>query len=328
MKLHKGKLLLMFQKYLILIFILIFNTKVYSEPLVNSDWIEDKICKKGYIVLELNRSKNNYQISHIPCSVYTNFYDSGWRVSRNDIPLAMPEVEHLVEVIKNHGISNSHHVIISASGTGKYDAAEAAAIYFTFKYLGHEKVSILDGGFKEWKKKWDRDLETGFKKVNKGNFKAYVNENILANKSDVLKLIDKKGYLIDARSTDMYLGINMSFPALRNGTISNSVNVPNEWLLKNDTLYFQDKEKLELIYNYSGIKKKEGIISFCNAGLESALSWFVMSELLNFPNNKLYEASIAEWSKNENLPMEQRFEILDQKSYLNGDDGFSMKPSN
>ena len=69
----------MFQKYLILIFILIFNSKVYSEPLVNSDWIEDKICKKGYVVLELNRSKNNYQISHIPCSVYTNFYDSGWK---------------------------------------------------------------------------------------------------------------------------------------------------------------------------------------------------------------------------------------------------------
>ena len=64
----------------------------------------------------------------------------------------MPGVEHLVEVIENHGISNSHHVIISASGTGKYDAAETAAIYFTFKYLGHDKVSILDGGFKEWKK--------------------------------------------------------------------------------------------------------------------------------------------------------------------------------
>ena len=69
----------------------------------------------------------------------------------------------------------------------------------------------------------------------------------------------------------MYLGINMSFPALRNGTISNSVNVPNEWLLKNDTLYFQDKEKLEKIINYAGINKKEGIISFCNAGLESLI---------------------------------------------------------
>ena len=31
---------------------------------------------------------------------------------------------------------------------------------------------------------------------------------------------------------------------------------------------------------------------------------------------------------NRSIPMEQRFEILDQKSYLNGDDGFSMKPSN
>ena len=150
----------------------------------------------------------------------------------------LPSNKEWKNTISNFGINNSDHVIISAPGTGLYDAAETAAIYFTFKYLGHEKVSILDGGFKDWIKEWDRDLETGFKKVNKGNFKAYVNKNILANKSDVLKLIDRKGYLIDARSTDMYLGINMSFPALRNGTISNSVNVPNEWLLKNDTLYF------------------------------------------------------------------------------------------
>ena len=30
--------------------------------------------------------------------------------------------------------------------------AETTAIYFTFKYLGHKKISILDGGYPNLKK--------------------------------------------------------------------------------------------------------------------------------------------------------------------------------
>ena len=318
--------MLIYFKRFLLLFSLLYGFSSYADPLVSSDWLEEKICKKGFVVLEINKSKNNYQVSHIPCSVFTNFYESGWRETRNNIPLVMPEVFKLKEVVENHGISNSDHVIISASGTGKYDAAEAAAIYFTFKYLGHEKVSILEGCFKGWKNKWDRDMEDGLRAITKGKFKVNINASILADKSDVKKIIKKQGYLVDARSSDMYLGINMSFPALKNGTIANAENVPNKWLLINDSLYFHAQEKLESIYNYAGISKKDGIISFCNAGLESALSWFVMSELLNYPNNKLYEASIAEWSQSETLPMQKRFKFVDKEIQLNEDDGFSMKP--
>ena len=51
-----------------------------------------------------------------------------------------------------------------------------------------------------------------------------------------------------------------------------------------------------------------------------------MSELLNYPNNKLYEASIAEWSQSETLPMQKKFKFVDKEIQLNEDDGFSMKP--
>ncbi len=306
--------------------IFLYSFNVLSEPLVDSNWLENKVCKEGFLVLEVYRSKKDYELSHIPCSVFTNFYESGWRENKNNIPLLLPNKKQLVKVIEEHGISNSDHVIISAPGTGLYDAAETAAIYFTFKYLGHEKVSILDGGFKDWIKEWDRDLETGSKKIKRGKFVANLNNNILANKKDVIELLNKTGYLVDARPSDMYLGINMDFPALRNGTLPEAINIPNAWMLRNKTLYFQDLEILQNIYNFSEINKKEGVISFCNAGLESALSWFVMSELLNYPNNKLYESSIAEWSLEESLPMFSRFEEI--KLDINESDGFSMKPGN
>jgi len=185
---------------------------------------------------------------------------------------------------------------------------------------------LLDGGFKSWKEEWDNDTETGFILPQKKIYRSKVNKNLLANKDDVLKVINKSGYLIDARSSAMYMGINYLFPALRAGTIPNAVNIPNEWMLKNNTLFFQERENLEKIFEYSGISKKEGQISFCNAGLESALSWFVMSEILEFPNNKLYESSLAEWSKDLSLPMIDIINFSIKNNKGKDKESFSMKP--
>ena len=141
-----------------------------------------------------------------------------------------------------------------------------------------------------------------------------------------MKVINKNGYLIDARPSVMYMGINSSFPSLRFGTIPDAINIPNDWLLNNDSLSFQDKINLEKILSHSGITKKDGQISFCNAGLESALSWFVMSEILEFPNNKLYESSLAEWTNDNSLPMIDIMKLSRSKGTEKEIDSFSMKP--
>ena len=151
-----------FNKYFFIILIYCFNLNiVYAEPIVDKDWLKEKICRDNIKILEVHRSKKDYEIAHIPCSIYTNFYSDGWRETKDTIPLLMPSVSNLEKLIGSFGISNSDYVIIVAPGLGKYDAAEAAAIYFTFKYLGHKNISLLDGGFKSWKEDWDNDTETG-----------------------------------------------------------------------------------------------------------------------------------------------------------------------
>lgn len=313
-------------KTVIYLYIFIFFVNnTYSAALVDNEWLKDKLCKNGFVILEVHRSKKEYEISHIPCSIYTNFYIDGWRETRNKIPLLMPKTSDLEILIGSLGISNNDHIIVVAPGTGNYDAAETAAIYFTFKYLGHVKISILNGGFKGWSKDWDSETETGHNKPIIKTYNAKINSNILANKEDVLAILDKEGYLIDARPSDMFFGINRSLPALRSGTIPKSINIPNSWLMKNNTLYFHDKENLSKIMEYSGISEKNGQISFCNAGLESALSWFVMSEILGYTNNRLYESSLAEWSGNNSLPMINKINLSKNEKVI---ESFSMKPSN
>ena len=313
-------------KTVIFFFIFLFYiNSTFATPLVENEWLKDKVCKEGFKILEVHRLKKQYELSHIPCSIFTNFYTDGWRETRNKIPLLLPSFSELEKFIGSLGISNNDHVIVVAPGTGKYDAAETAAIYFTFKYLGHEKISILNGGFKGWSKDWDSETETGYTKPIVNFYKAKINEDVLASKEDIIDVLDKKGYLVDARSSDMFIGINTSFPALRTGTIPQSINIPNAWLLKNNTLYFQNKDNLTKIFEHSGVYKSNGQISFCNAGLESALSWFVMSEILDYPNNRLYESSLAEWSRDNSLPMKDEINFNKNEKEV---ESFSMKPPN
>ena len=64
-----------------------------------------------------------------------------------------------------------------------------------------------------------------------------------------------------------------------------------EFLLIEDEIlydwYFHKKENLEKIINNQGIDFNKPQISFCNAGLESSIVWFALSEILkNLPDFK------------------------------------------
>ena len=311
---------------LICVLVLSKITIVDAQSLVDVNWLEGKTCDDNLIVLEVHRGKKNYELAHIPCSVYTNFYKNGWRESRGKGYFLLPAVTKLVKVVEDHGISNKDRVIIVSSGRGKYSAAEAAAIYYTLKYLGHSNVSILDGGISAWTNGWSRDTETGFKEPKIGRFVPNINNDIYADKDDVLLYLNKKKQLIDARSSDKYLGINSSTGSMRKGTIPGAINIPNIWILKNNTLYFHNKYNLKKIFDFSGIKSDEPLISFCDAGLESALIWFAFSEILENPNTRLYESSLAEWSMDSSLPMVSKLSIklVDEEDKV--EDSFSMKP--
>lgn len=290
-------------KILFLMINLALFSKLYSNPIVDSDWLSKNLCKENIKVLEVGISYNSYLVEHIQCSQFTNFYKSGWRINKNGINMSMPSVEKLVSLIEDMGFDEKDHIILYSKRNNEYSVAESTAIYFSLKYLGHKKISILNGGYPNFKKKYGLLIDEGIYEIeNKSKYDFKINYNILATSEDVISYQKNELTLIDSRESDFYLGINKLNGFDSFGTIEGAMNIPSKWFLKGRGLEFNDLETIEAIYKKKKINKNNKSIFFCYAGLESSVNWFVAHELNKNKNARLFEGSIFEWiSKKKSL---------------------------
>ena len=179
--------------------------------------------------------------------------------------------------------------------------AETTAIYFTFKFLWHKKISILNGGYPYFKKKFNLFVEEGeFKVKPNTSYKAKIDRNILANSNDIIESRKNNYQIVDSREKDFYLGINKLKGFGNFGTIESSINMPSKWFLEGRGLSFNNLNLFKKIYDYSKIELDKNIIFFCYSGLESSINWFVSYELLKNKNSKLYEGSLFDWVAQNN----------------------------
>tara|TARA_B100002051_G_scaffold142586_1_gene135182 strand:- start:228 stop:788 length:561 start_codon:yes stop_codon:yes gene_type:complete len=180
--------------------------------------------------------------------------------------------------------------------------AEPTAIYFTFKLLGHKRISILNGGYPDFKKQFSLFTEEGsFKLEPAFGYKVNFDDSILANTDDVLFNKNNNFPLVDSREKDFYLGINKLEAFEKFGTIKSSINIPSKWFLESRGLKFNNIKLINEIFDKFGIASKENVIFFCYSGLESSINWFVFNELMQKKNSKLFEGSIFEWKAKNKL---------------------------
>ena len=274
-----------------------------AGPLVDVNWLKPQVCGERLTVLDVRRSSEDYRAGHVPCAVHTDYYKDGWRTRKQGIPHMMPPIEQLEAVIGSLGIDNDTQVVIYGSGTGPFDAAETTSIYLTFKYLGHDSVSILDGGLPAWMAEWSADFDVDIYKPTPTAFIAHPQPNLLASRMQVVNVLGGETPLVDLRSHDMFLGVNRAWQLTRSGTIPGAINLPMSWLTVNAGLKFRESDQLKQLFAAAGPPLTGEGIFFCNAGLESSMGWFVAHELLENSQATLYDGSLAEWTKDVDLPM-------------------------
>jgi len=285
-----------------------------ASPLVDANWVKDNSCNAGVRVLDIRNkldggSKTTYMRGHIPCAIHTDYAKDGWRVTVNKVPGLLPPVDKLEKLIGGLGVDNQTHVVIYHAGKNALDLASATRVYWTFKVLGHENVSILDGGFAAYTADKKNPLEKGNKKADPKTFKATLNESLLATKEQVKAAIDGGVTLIDNRPNHQYLGINRHPKATRNGTIPHSKNLPESWLTVNGGGKFRDATSLKKLYQVADISPEGDTINFCNTGHWASLGWFVGSELLGNKQSRLYDGSMVEWTVDSALPMSEQVKL-------------------
>lgn len=292
-----------------------------ADPLVDVEWVKSNIGKDGVVFLDTrggiaSKSKSDYLRAHIPGAVYTAYLKDGWRAKdAGGTPGQLAPVEKLEALIGGLGIDNETHVVIVPAGERAVDMGTATRIYWTFKVLGHDAVSILDGGMAAYTKEVGDDkkpvnpLEKGAPEIAAKSFKASLQEDMLVSKEDVLNAQESGVALIDHRPHNQFIGINKHGKAKRHGTIPGSINVPENWLTENGGGMFRKTDALEKLYAAANAETTGDQINFCNSGHWASLGWFASHELLGNKNARLYDGSMLEWSADENMPMERQVNI-------------------
>lgn len=284
------------------------------SPLVDVDWIKANSCKPGVRVLDIRNpldggSKTDYLRGHIPCAVYTDYLKGGWRSKVKDVPGQLSPVDKLEKLIGGLGIDNDTHVVIYHAGKNALDMGSATRVYWTFKVLGHDKVSILDGGFAAYAKDKKNKIERGNNSPEPKSFRANLRQDMIASKEDVHKALEAGILLVDNRPNHQFIGINRHGKAKRSGTIPGAVNLPESWLTKNGGGQFRSREELSKLYDLAGVPTGGEQITFCNTGHWASLGWFASSEIMGNKNVRLYDGSMVEWSADQSLPMERKVSI-------------------
>jgi thiosulfate/3-mercaptopyruvate sulfurtransferase len=292
-----------------------------AQPLVDVAWLNANLGKPGIFILDITsgggRSQADYAKSHIPGAVFSDYAKGGWRVmDKNKVPGQLPPPEVLEKTISGLGITNESHVVIIPLGDKAVDMGVATRIYWTLKVAGHDKVSILNGGFGEWAKidpKTKRpvnQLATGGVKPQPAKFVVRLRKEMLVTAEDVKKAIaDKTVSLVDNRPNDFFLGLTLSPAAKKAGTIPGAKNVAEGIITRDNGGTFRSKSQLEQIYRAIGVPTEGDQITFCNTGHWASLGWFASHELLGNKKTKMYDGSMAEWSRLTDVPIEQKIKV-------------------
>lgn len=277
-----------------------------ASPLVDAAWVKANSGKPGVVLLDVQH-RGQFMAGHIPGSVNTDFEKGGWRDEIEGVPDMMNTPAKLEKLIGSLGIDNATHVVIIPNGASAGEMGVGTRIYWTFKMLGHDEVSILNGGFRAWTADKAAPVAKGEEKVASKTFKAKaLRTDLVATRTEVAAVLGKGMLLVDSRPEDQYMGVNRNPKAKRNGTLPGAVNVPNTWMTENNGGKFRDVATLRKLYAVAKVSPDAEQITFCNTGHLASIGWFVGHELLGNKKVKMYDGSMVEWTMDPKAPVEQK----------------------
>ncbi|HZU13660.1 MAG TPA: sulfurtransferase [Chloroflexota bacterium] len=268
--------------------------------LVSTDWVAQHRNTPNLQLAEVDVDTSAYDTGHIPGAVGWNWKTDLQRHPVRDIPTK----EEWEALLARSGIGNDTTVILYGDNNNWF----AAFAYWLFKLYGHENVRLLNGGRKKWLDE-GRETTTEQPSVQPASYTAQEPARELRAVRDQVAraLDDAQSSLVDVRSPGEFSGRLLApenLPqegAQRGGHIPGAVNVPWATAVAEDGT-FKPLEELRNVY--SGVRPEETVYTYCRIGERSAHTWFVLRELLGYPDVRNYDGSWTEWGSLIGAPIE------------------------
>ena len=274
-----------------------------AQALVDVDWARAHIEDPDVRFIEVDVDTSAYETGHLPGAVGFN-----WTTELNDpLQRELASPEQLEQLLRDAGVNDDTLIVFY----GDNDNWFAAWAYWQLKYHGLDNVRLLDGGRRKVEAA-GLPLTTDVPTHQQGiiTLPSSLRTELRTFRDDVLAAIESpEASLVDVRSPAEFSG-ELAAPAhlpqeraQRKGHIPGAVNVPWATAVAEDGTFRSDDE-LRALYADKGVTPERDVTVYCRIGERSSHTWFVLSELLGYPNVTNYDGSWTEYGSLVGVPIE------------------------
>jgi thiosulfate/3-mercaptopyruvate sulfurtransferase len=274
------------------------------DPLVSAEWLaarlDDAVVQPvdvRWYLTERGRGRAEYAEAHIPGASFLDI-DDDLAAPRGQGPgrHPLPALASFAAVAGRAGIADDTHVVAYDASGGAY----AARLWWLLRYFGHQRVSLLDGGWPAWSAA-GYTTESGTALVTPGQFIPTPHPEMVLDAAAVEQLRrDPRALLLDARANERYEG-RVEPVDQQAGHIPGARSAPYAGNVRDDGR-MKSRDELRDRYLALGADAAERVVCYCGSGVTAAHDIFALF-LIGRSDALLYEGSWSDWSSDPARPI-------------------------
>ena len=276
--------------------------------LVNAADLHDLLAQGNCRVIDCRHSlfdpdkgRADFLEGHIPGAVHAHMdVDLASEITADSGRHPLPDADEFSGKLESWGVSNDTDVVCYDYANG----ALAVRLWWMLRcWLGHARVSVLDGGMSAWQAAGG-EIETAVVEHPRAEFVATPDMSAVATTADIAAAVasNLKMNLIDARDEGRFRGDNEPIDSIA-GHVPGARNLPLGISLNEDNTWRDQDELVKLWQDFRAGGSEEPMIMMCGSGV-TACHLILSARLAGLPPSKLYVGSWSEWIRDESRPIE------------------------
>jgi thiosulfate/3-mercaptopyruvate sulfurtransferase len=238
-----------------------------------------------FALLEPALGQQQYQAGHIPRANYLDLnQDLSGPVGVHGGRHPLPEITRLADKLGQMGI-NADTLVVA------YDASRlafAARLWWLLRYMGHDRVAVLDGGWPAWQAA-GYPTSTELPQRSTVQFVPRLQSDWVVDITAV-KTRNPAVVLVDAREPERYRGEREPIDPVA-GHIPGAVNYPWQDLTTADGLVKSAAEQRD---RWAALPNAAEVMVYCGSGVTACVDLLALAIAGRAPG-KLYAGSWSDW---------------------------------